>query len=394
MNILIINQNTENYGDDIAAIALYDILKNVSQSPINIRFLYAPRDWTCTVPVKHVSVEHIFMPQIGGKSSFINIAISIFNNVVGTSLPFLGRGFNEYFKHAEWADFVIFSPCGANIGIYQDWSALKFLIYLTTIGKMTLFHLNTINKSNSFLFDLLAKYVLRRNIVFVRELMCKETLSKWGVSSYFGPDTAFALPSIEPAEGSNKIKTITFIPTDLSWHPEHKGFKLEGCLIQEIANFALENNLQISLLPHLYGNSDEAFLLAEIKDRFAKHGVKENMLMVNSKVSSALDYDKAIADSYLVVTMRYHGVVLSCKNGVPFLALSYENKMNEVCKYAASEKYCVNYKELQAGQIHTNLKLINQDYDNIKKQLQRESKILSKMAYYPLSEFLKTHPDQ
>ena len=40
--------------------------------------------------------------------------------------------------------------------------------------------------------------------------------------------------------------------------------------------------------------------------------------------------------------MRYHSAVLAAKNARPFVALSYENKMLEVCNYTYMSEYVVD----------------------------------------------------
>lgn len=65
-----------------------------------------------------------------------------------------------------------------------------------------------------------------------------------------------------------------------------------------------------------------------------------------AEINSVTQYDNFIASAELVITMRYHGVVCSAKNSVPFLALSYENKMHEVANYVNCSESCIDVKNL------------------------------------------------
>lgn len=394
MKYLILNQNTDNYGDDIAAQALAHIIRSVD-SKSQIRFLYGPRAWSGTVPVKGTEVGHRVMRGMGGKTAYIDLARTYLKRKLGIKPNYKNVEFDALSTDLDWCDHVLVSPSGANIGIYQDWNALKVALQVAAHGKTLIFHLNTVGKSGNRIFDLLARFALSRSMVFVREARCVEELKTWGLHSRFGPDSAFAVPAPQPKPHTQEV--IGLVPTGLNWHPDHQANKSLFIVDQLddgfIKRFRTNENLVLHIIPHLYGHLDERTLLEKICVALIEKGMPAERTVIADWVQSSDDYDIAIASCHIVITMRYHGVILAAKNGVPFYAISYESKMNEACRYTRMESYCVDVKDSSSDRLNVGLDRLLSEHGRISIQLKETAGRLGKMTHFPIYQAVFLGPE-
>ncbi|MCQ8909757.1 polysaccharide pyruvyl transferase family protein [Escherichia albertii] len=323
MKILIINQHTNNFGDDAAGYALVSELVSRGHK---VAISYIWNKAGTKIPFEHENVIH-----------FDKLSISRNTLMKEAVLFILGKdGYLKKLKKlAQEYDSVLVSPGGANIGIYKDWAYLANVIVARMANKNVIFHLNTIGESNSRLFNFISLNVLKKCILFVREKRSFDFLRSKKINVSLGVDTAFLLPPHEKAPDSGK-KIITFIPTQLSnWHVDFRG-KNEGNILKEeilpsLSEFAAKNNYIIRILPHLYASEAESGFLEMIKDSIQLYGGDAH---IDSDVNTFFKYDEKVANSELVVSMRYHGVVLAVKNKTKVISLAYENKMKECCRYS------------------------------------------------------------
>lgn len=343
MNITIINQHTLNYGDDIAGISLIERIIDYFGKNTYINILYNTKGVLNYFKENIHHKDDVTLKRIG--------IVGILKIIIFAKLNIklnLNSATKEFIQIIEDSDLIFVSPCGANIGIYKDW---RFLIrlYLTVIlGKKPIFHNNTIGKSNSIIFNSVAKYVLKNSKLYVRELKSYDYLQSIGLKSYRSVDTGFLFRNDKVFKVEKDY--VLFIPTQLSnWHPDFKNLEIENKVIDTVLipflDYAETNNYDVYILPHLYGGQDEKelleYYLEEIKQRT---NFSHNIDI--AEIIDCYDYDNFISHSKFVVSMRYHGVVMSIKNEVPFLSLAYENKMLEVCRYSNLDYLNIMIKDL------------------------------------------------
>lgn len=323
MKILVINQHTNNFGDDAAGYALVSELVSRGHK-VSISYIWNKAG--TKIPFEHENVVH-----------FDKLSISRDTLVKEARLFIFGK--DGYFKKlkelAQEHDAILVSPGGANIGIYKDWAYLANVIVARMTNKNVIFHLNTIGESNSKIFNFISLNILKKCILFVREKRSFDFLRSKKVNASLGVDTAFLLPPCEKKSDRSK-KIITFIPTQLSnWHVDFRGGNEADILKEEIlpslSEFASQNNYSIRILPHLYASEAESGFLNMIKEKLQLHGAN---VYIDSDVDTFFKYDERVATSELVVSMRYHGVVLAVKNKTKIISLAYENKMKECCRYS------------------------------------------------------------
>ncbi|MFN3068179.1 polysaccharide pyruvyl transferase family protein [Serratia sp. J2] len=344
MKVLIINQHTNNYGDDAAGYAL---TSSLIEKGYDVDVTYIWNENGTKIPIESELITHHESYNLSRK----NLLREIANYYTGKE-----GYFKKITELAEKSDVVLVSPGGANIGIYKDWAYLVNVIFARKKNKNLIFHLNTISKSNSKIFNVLAKYVLAKCILFVREKASFELLRSMGIHSTLGVDSAFLLKkNVRSADVNGKV--LTFVPTELSnWHVDFKnvndGDILKNGIIPALARFAAENGFRIKILPHLYSSESEHDFLEKIRRSLTECNSSIDITIDNS-VDSFFKYDQSIADSNLVVSMRYHGVVLSVKNEIPVISLAYENKMKECCRYSGILSQNIDLLNFESGELDT-----------------------------------------
>ncbi|MGO3447033.1 MAG: polysaccharide pyruvyl transferase family protein [Kluyvera intermedia] len=367
MKVLIINQHTNNFGDDAAGYALVSELVDRGHE-VAITYIWNKNG--TKIPFEHEKVTH-----------YENYNISRDTLIKEFKSFILGREgyFRKIKKLSSQYDFIFVSPGGANIGIYKDWTYLANVIVARMANPNILFHLNTIGESNSKIFNWIARKVLKKCILFVREKRSFEFLRSKDINSTLGVDTAFLLPPRQ--KESNEKKILTLIPTQLSnWHVDFRssndGDMLKDNILPAIADFANKSGYIVRILPHLYSLEAESTFLNMVKSQLENRQAK---VYIDNEVDSFFKYDERVANSELVVSMRYHGVVLAVKNKTKVISLAYENKMKECCRYAGIISQNIDLLN------YDNNKLISLLDDSLVSEIYKEDRdFLKKMACKPM----------
>ena len=233
----------------------------------------------------------------------------------------------------------------------------------------------------------MAKKVLKKSIIYVREKKSLEYIESLGLNAKFGVDTAFSFKDNEIVE---KKQIIAFVPTILkNWHPNFKNVDVDRIVFKDIlpiiAEFANSKKLPIQLIPHLNSIEEEEYY-KRIVNEFNKLNVE---VYYRRDVDNVYKYNKAIKESKLLLGMRYHSIVLAIKNQIPFIALSYENKMQEVCDYSNMSQYSFKLydKKIDKDEIRKKLEYIYNNEENICKDLNEilEEKLI-KLSRIPLEQ--------
>lgn len=378
---MVINQHTENFGDDCAAAAvLHEMRSRFPDAEIDV--VYHDREGQ--PPLSMPAAGNAFTEHNGGylaKSDVFSLAAYI------CGLPFADRMFSERVENLlriyGSADLIFVSPCGANIGIYKDWHFLLKIIVAVAAGATPIFHLNTIGRSGDFIFDRLALRVLRKSKVFVRERASYEYLAKAGVAAERGVDSAFALPDIGDIAAQDEVVVVA---TDLSkWFRSYRHAALTGVLedmAREIGTFAAKNRLRVRLIPHLHSSGAETEFLATLAGKIKGAQVE---VVVDEVYQDYRGYERRIASAQLVVSMRYHGVVLAAKNAVPFVSVAYENKMMEVSRYSGQPDMSFLISDWSSDRFRKLLDIALSDRDRIAQQLRATIPYLRQLAVLPLN---------
>lgn len=385
MKVIVINQYTENRGDEAAGTALVrNLLKNESVEKIDIIYNSAYKLDLEDPRVIHRN-EDLHLKKIGKRAilQYLTLRKSPF-----AKFSFANEPIREMIHTISEADRIYVTPCGASIGIYKDWAFLIRLLFVIKENKTPIFCLNTIGASGDKFFDHLANKVLRNSKLYVREQRSQDYLKSLGLSSELGVDTAFSLEPIRVKRDSNKIGMVV---TLLDWHPEFKGRNMSEevltNIVPAIAQFCNDHNYTIELIPHI-GKDPETTYIKNVMKKLLESGLNKNNIVYREDVITSDDYDKAISNLRFMVGMRYHSIVLAAKNSVPFLALAYENKMREVCRYTNNlENYLNLQNQLTESDVRNGLENVDKNIVNITKSLTEVyENELNRLSILPLKE--------
>jgi polysaccharide pyruvyl transferase WcaK-like protein len=380
---MIINQHTQNFGDDCAAAAvIQQVREKFPQAKIDVVY----HDIDGKSPLSMPAAGNDFVGHNGGfvtKWDALPLALYIFG--VPFAKSFFGPNVTRLMGIYGLADKIFVSPCGANIGIYRDWFFLLKVVIAISSGHTPIFHLNTIGKSGDFIFDLVARRALRRSKVFVREQVSYDYLLANGIAAERGVDSAFALPELIDLERKDEIVVI---PTDLSkWFNKYRGLNVSSLargMADELGRFASEHSLRVRFVPHIHTQGEETEFLNEFaRNTRASSGDAE--VLVDDIYLDYRDYERRIASARLVVSMRYHGVVLAAKNAVPFVSVAYENKMMEVSRYSGHPEMSFAVDDWSETRFRTLLERAVENSADISASLKSRSLILRELAVLPVN---------
>ncbi|MCZ2491593.1 polysaccharide pyruvyl transferase family protein [Dellaglioa carnosa] len=345
MNILIVNQHTLNYGDDIAGKALVQqLLKKFSnEKSLKINIIYNTHGEIEFNDERVSNRSEITLKKMGALNILFFMIISLFKKNIA-----FGSQMKLYRKLIQDSQYVFVSPSGANIGIYTDWRFLIKVWLVVSFNGTPIFHNNTIGKSKNILFNWYADKVLKSSNIYVREEASLKYLKSKKIFSIRSVDTGFLFENKKPVNLKEE-KYNVFIPTQVNnWHPDFKdnnpSRNIEN-VFRKFLSFSENNNMNVKILPHLYGEKYEKKLLESFLEIAANDfpGVDTKIAIINC----AEDYDNVIAQANFVLSMRYHGVVMAVKNVVPFISIAYENKMSEVCNYSGVGQLNFNLKDVE-----------------------------------------------
>lgn len=327
-SVVVVNQHTNNFGDDAAGGALlHTAVAELGADQIDVFYIW--HKGASAMPGAPELCDHHMLADLSGEQDMRpRLFLSLLWRIATgrTSRPDIA----QLVDMCRRADHVFVSPAGSNIGIYKDWMYLLVLTFLVLGGVRPIFCQNTIGPSNSYFFNRLALFVLRRSDVFVRERRSYDYLASKRVFSYLGVDTALLL---QPAPTEQK-SAIAVVPTRLAnWHRDHRDFSDDSFLMETLAAAvalaAADAACDVVIVPHLYGAEGEAEMLEKLAAAIEIHGVKSTV----GYAETYEDYIAILAESAAIVSMRYHGLVLGALSERPCVAIAYENKMIEAAGY-------------------------------------------------------------
>ena len=333
MKVLIVNQHTNNFGDDAAGTALVNRLLQVGIEKVEL--LYCMPGY---LPINDNRVIHNHKLNVRKLCRLDFILYWLFGVCRGEFIPNFVRKLADY-------DLIIVSPCGSNLGIYKDWQLLFQDLIVIKNNRNLIFHLNTIARSGNRLFDGLVQLLCKRCSVYVREKSSQQYLEHVGVTATWGPDSAFMLESRGTVNCDKR--RIVFVPSNVwSWHVNFIGDESKSydeMIIKPLAIFAKKHDKDIYILAHTNSKEEKTF---NDETKLKLESIIPGLKVVIPDIETVYDYENYIRSAYFLVGMRYHSIVLAAKSAVPFISLSYEQKMKEVSEYTGQQDFCLDLKDI------------------------------------------------
>lgn len=353
MKLAVINQHTRNVGDEAAGVALALQLRDLFPK-CQLHFVYAGLAICKEQDGIPLHDSRTFHHAFQFRKHDYGPTVAYLAARAGGRWPRFRRDtLGAYRKLLADMDRVLVSPSGANIGIYRSWGSLFCALVAVLEGHRPIFCLNTIGRSGNRIFDLAARFVLRRSDVFVREGRSYAELAHWGVNCCRGTDVVLSLPdcylgSLGRCGLPDEMPYVALVPSRLSWHPHFRRLDVEkevrAHLLPKLVSHCLKHSLGIRILAHiktLQGTAEDD-LLHETRTTLISCGMDSSHVAVDYLSRDFRCYGAAIAQSKLVVSMRYHGVIFAIRHAIPFVSLAYENKMQEACTYAGMSRFNVD----------------------------------------------------
>lgn len=136
-------------------------------------------------------------------------------------------------------------------------------------------------------------------------------------------------PDLEKAIGKSPV--VVFVPNSLTWHVAYRKadqHRIDRFYLDVAALLQRRfPDAKIALLPQLFGRGKAGGDYEYFSDLAARTDFRTNLLVLGDHYSSDIQ-QALVSRAKLVVGARYHSIVFAINNGVPFVALSYEHKMD------------------------------------------------------------------
>lgn len=355
MKILVINQHTSNHGDESALKGLISSLskeKNIEE----IGLLYnsaheLDNSEILMVDTGNVKLtHHLPLPLNIFDKLLIRVSLLIPLCLLKHILKFSVLG--HELEIMSFYDLIINAPGGVNIGPYMDWRYLwRLSVSLKLKKKLGIFAISIGPFPENILFTYVAKKVLLGvDFISLRDKKSQGYAAEVGIRYFPTIDSAFLDAGIEkdlPAGLKVLLQKpyVVIVPNELyRWHPYFKNINpasLDNIYI-EITNFFIKENCNVVYLPQLFGpvNNDKKYF------EFLK--LKTNNPAAITVVDDAYNSDiqqNIVKNAEFLVGARYHSIIFSIHNGVPFFALSYEHKILEMLELLNFRNYGLDIKD-------------------------------------------------
>lgn len=268
----------------------------------------------------------------------------------------------EFIRHYDKCDYIMCAPGGINLGGFQDWFHLMLLTLASQTDKPLIYFGRSIgpfkeNDSLSANFKEQSEELLKKfAYLSLRDETSQRIADDIGVKYYPTIDSAFLSNHLDagmPDEFVREIgsgKYIVFVPNSLVWHFRYKeyGFDIFYQFWVKLANRLIEEypEHRVVMLPQTTGWCEA------VPDGFVyfnqiKNGSKNpsQIYVLDEKYGS--DPQQAIIKgAELLVGARYHSIIFAINQGTPFVALSYEHKMNGVISMLGKEECQVDLDKI------------------------------------------------
>ncbi len=348
MRIAIINQPTGDRGDEAAHWALMrSLTKAFPLISFDVIYLDEPQVKVDGIKLIHPNINYINIENPSGNDPLFCMKL-----VLATEIPaftYFHPTLREYVKLISHYDLIICAPGGIDMGGYMIWPHI-FTLYIAMRQKKKILYWGrsigpfTDEDKGHHLFKKISYKLLEYfDYISLRDDVSFKLAYDLGINciqtvdSVFLNNPASEIPASYYSELNGK-PYIVFVPNELKWHYNFAKYSKNDIdrlylKIMEIANQAFPNHM-IVMLPQMYNTRANDYpYLTTLKEASGLH----NIIVVDDQQNSDIQ-QSIIAHSDYVIGARYHSIVYSINQGIPFLSLSYEYKMSGMLSYLGESK--------------------------------------------------------
>lgn len=365
MKILVIEQPLNNRGDESAHRGL--MMKIIQEYPdIQIKVLFYGRTdrEIKEFKVKARQIEYVNIPLGVTQKQYFSRVTKLIMMLNMPYLLYLLPKIRVMLRFYREADYILCAPGGMNMGGFQDWTHQAFLNLAMYERKKVIYYgrsigpfpettyLNRLFKKNSERLLKSFSYVSLRDAksqLIAKRLGIKYTPT---IDSAFLIETKSEIPHSFVKEMNGEPYMI-FVPNSLAWHKNFKSYTFDDIKLFWIT---LLNNLaesypeyKIVMLPQTIGYSkllpDGYIYFNEIKNQSC---FPDRVFVLEEQYGSDIQ-QAIISNASFLIGARYHSIIFSINQAVPFISLSYEHKMNGVVEILDKKDYEIDLVENFAG---------------------------------------------
>ena len=339
MHILLINQPINNRGDESAHKALVrTLVHKIQDLKITVLFISEDQDTVNQFKVESECVRYV---NINNHKKWWHTFFSLGLRIKCPLLWYIHPTTRELVSFYEQCDIVLSAPGGISMGGFQNWGHLNMLYIAKLLKKPIAYYgrsfgpFPTDTRQQRIYRDKSVSILNYFSFLSIRDKRTELLANELGLSYISTVDTAFLeTPRVVlPEEVFNICQLrpyIIFVPNELTWHYNYKDrFTHESVLnyFSQMCEILLAKyvDYNILMLPQTFNYhnyKDDIIFFREIKEI-----VRNERLFVLSDQYGSDVQQTIIGNAKCVVGARYHSVVFAINNAVPFVALSYEHKI-------------------------------------------------------------------
>lgn len=251
-------------------------------------------------------------------------------------------------REMKSADAVVCAPGGMDLGGFRSWHHLFLMRLALRFAPKVAYFGRSIGPFKDDRFAALSADTLRRcSFVSLRDAR------SWAIGDSLGLNWRRMLDVVFADAIATPKKDATYcvvVPNSLRWHPSFRSgtADVESFFVDILRGIAARfPGMKIVLLPQLFGEPDvnqgDVEFFHQLADASGLRVIGSDSLSIGKAcgdgshatggvcvLPDTLDSDaqqSIVAGASFVVGARYHSIVFAASAGVPFLSLTYEDKM-------------------------------------------------------------------
>lgn len=319
----------------------------------------------------------------------------------------LARILSAEIRDIEWlfrsADLVVNAPGGVDLGPYRNWNnVFRLLLALQSKTKTAIYSISFGPLPNDNWkdrrFSKLAKAILRQvDFLSLRDDKSQKFAHEMAFQFIPSADTAFIdeidhrIPD-ELVASLNAPFAVVVPNAVFNWHPHFKHISKDifDRAYQQMINFLIDKGLRVVMLPQLFGSQKDERYFHELSKGFPESSVEIIPDYYSSEVQQAI-----IRQAKFLVGARYHSVIFSIKNQIPFLGLSYEHKITNLLTIAGLEDLMIDLHDLPriGGEgVCEKINNLLENGDEIRRKVSEGYSVVRRLAEETSRKFVERFP--